>query len=154
MTTEAVSPLDPATMPPQVEYVLEDQVGYLLRRAHQRATAQFTELMTPFGLTPTQFAALAKIYDQGEVSQNQLGRLTAMDPATSQGVTRRLIEQGLVVRRDDEEDRRRFQLSLTADGRRVIEAAMVMGLKVSAATLDPLTPRERATFLALLKRLS
>lgn len=153
MTAETISPTDPDSAPQRVEYVLEDQVGYLLRRAHQRATAQFTEIMTPFGLTPTQFAALAKIYDQGEVSQNQLGRLTAMDPATSQGVTRRLIEQGLVVRRDDDEDRRRFQLSLTADGRRVIEAAMVMGLKVSAATLEPLTARERATFLTLLKRL-
>lgn len=153
MTTEPIPPNEPTCPPERVGYVLEDQVGYLLRRAHQRATALFTEIMTPFGLTPTQFAALAKIYDQGEVSQNQLGRLTAMDPATSQGVARRLIEQGLIVRRDDDEDRRRFQLSLTAEGRRLIEAAMAMGLKVSATTLDPLTPRERTTFLALLKRL-
>ena len=37
-------------------YVLEDQIGYLLRRAHQRASAIFQEIMIE-GLTPPQFAA-------------------------------------------------------------------------------------------------
>ena len=63
-------------------YVLEDQIGYLLRRAHQRASAIFQEIMTE-GLTPPQFAALVKIRDFGTVSQNRLGRSVAMDPATS-----------------------------------------------------------------------
>ena len=68
-------------------YVLEDQVGFLLRCAHQRATEVFNAVMGGFGVTPTQFAALAKLDDLGSVSQNQLGRLTAMDPATISGVS-------------------------------------------------------------------
>ena len=52
--------------------------------------------MGEFGVTPTQFAALAKLHDLGAVSQNQLGRLTAMDPATICGVVGRLIERGYV----------------------------------------------------------
>lgn len=154
MTTEPMPTIEDDSSPERAGYVLEDQVGYLLRRAYQRATALFGEMMTPFGLTPTQFAALTQIHKQGEVSQNQLGRLTAMDPATSQGVIRRLIEQGMVARRDDDQDRRRFQLSLTPAGRQLIEAAMIMGPKVSAATLEPLSARERTIFLALLKRLA
>ena len=76
--------------------MLEDQVGFLLRCAHQRATEIFNAVMARFGVTPTQFAALAKLDDLGSVSQNQLGRLTAMDPATISGVVGRLIARGYV----------------------------------------------------------
>ena len=72
-------------------YVLEDQVGHLLRRAHQRHAAIFLENIGAGQLTPLQFAALVKLRDIGEVSQNHLGRLTAMDAATMQGVIRRLL---------------------------------------------------------------
>ena len=68
--------------------MLEEQAGHILRRAHQRHAAIFQELIGDSQLTPLQFAALARLRDLGEVSQNQLGRLTAMDAATMQGVTR------------------------------------------------------------------
>ena len=66
-------------------YALEDQVGFLLRCAHQRATEIFNDVMGRFGVTPTQFAALAKLDDLGSVSQNQLGRLTAHGPGDHLG---------------------------------------------------------------------
>ena len=59
--------------------------GFLLRCAHQRATEIFNAVMGRFGVTPTQFAALAKLDDLGSVSQNQLGRLTAHGPGDHLG---------------------------------------------------------------------
>src|SRR5689334_11354975 len=80
-------------------YVLEEQIGHLLRRAHQRATGIFiAELGGSHGVTPTQYAALVKLRDVGERSQNELGRLIATDPATTQGVIVRLIRRRLVER--------------------------------------------------------
>ena len=58
-------------------YRLEDQVGHLLRRANQRHAAIFFDGLGQ-KLTPMQFAVLIKIGDEGEVSQNLLGRLAAM----------------------------------------------------------------------------
>src|SRR5215471_8405499 len=75
---------------PTPGYRLEDQVGHLMRRAHQRHTAIFQEGLGDCDLTPTQFAALVKIKELGKVTQNLLGRHTAMDPATIQGVVQRL----------------------------------------------------------------
>jgi MarR family transcriptional regulator, lower aerobic nicotinate degradation pathway regulator len=136
-------------------YVLEAQIGHLLRRAHQRATAIFlAELGDAHGVTPTQFAALVKLYDLGEQSQNELGRLTAMDPATVQGVVRRLAARRLIARSGDPADRRRSRLRLTAAGRALVERTLPLGFTVSARTLAPLAPRERARFLKLLQRLS
>lgn len=135
------------------DYVLEQQVGFLLRKAHQRATALFAERIGRHALTPTQFAALAKLHREDGVSQNRLGRLTAMDPATMQGVVARLVDRGFVRRESDPADRRRAVLSLTEEGRRAFAESAANGLAISRATLEPLAAEERAVFLALLARL-
>ncbi len=76
-------------------YVLDDQIGFILRQAYQRNSVLFGEL---FGdeLTPTQWAAIAKLSQVGGCSQNHLGRLIAMDAATVKGVVDRLMKRGLV----------------------------------------------------------
>ena len=136
------------------DYVLEDQVGHLLRRAHQRHTAIFQEVIGESQLTPLQFAALVKLADLGEASQNHLGRLTAMDAATMQGVIKRLAARALIGRRPDPDDRRRLLLTLTATGRALIAGATANGHAISEMTLEPLSPSERRTFLDLIRRLA
>ena len=135
-------------------YRLEDQAGHLLRRAHQRATAIFLERIRDAQITPTQIAALAKLADDGELSQNHLGRLTAMDPATIQGVTRRLKARGLIAGRADPKDGRRILLRLSAKGARLAKAVIPEGFGVSEGILEPLSDRERKQFLRLLKQLT
>jgi len=136
------------------EYLLENQVGHLLRRAHQRHTAIFQTTIGDQQLTPLQFAALMKLADVGEASQNHLGRLTAMDAATMQGVIKRLIARDLIARRPDPDDRRRLLLTLTEAGVALVGVATAPGHQISDETLDPLSPAEQETFLKLLSRLS
>jgi len=138
----------------KTDYRVEEQVGHLLRRAHQRATAIFLERIGATDVTPTQFAALVKLRDEGSLSQNHLGRLTAMDRATILGVTRRLSERGLIERVGDPNDRRRTMLSLSPEGRALIDRLVPNGFKVSEAILAPLGPGERRSFLSLLRRLT
>ena len=134
-------------------YLLEEQVGHLLRRAHQRATSIFLGEFGDGQPTPTQWAALVKLGGHGALSQNRLGRMTAMDPATIQGVIRRLVERRLIARRADRADRRRSVLTLTPAGRDLVAAHRAAAVRISDATLEPLTARQRAQFLDLLKRL-
>ena len=135
-------------------YLLERQIGHILRRAHQRASAIFMARFAEHGLTPTQFAALAKIGDKGEVSQNRLGRLTAMDPATMKGVIGRLHKRRLIARKPDPADRRRTLWSLTAAGGRLLEDAIAAGVRTTDETLAPLSAKDRKTLLALLAQLT
>lgn len=134
-------------------YRLEEQVGFLIRKAHQRASGHFNAVMGEFDVTPTQFAALAKLDDTGRVAQNELGRMTAMDPATIFGVVQRLAKRGYVRSAADPEDARQVLLSLTDAGRAAVQAMKARGAEVSARTLEPLAPQERALFLHLLQRL-
>ncbi len=135
-------------------YILEQQIGHMLRRAHQRASAIFKSQFAAHDLTPTQFAALVKIADQGEVSQNLLGRLTAMDPATMKGVIGRLHRRRLIASGHDSADRRRTLWSLTAAGRKLLGKAIEAGLATSEQTLAPLTGKEQKSLQKLLSRLT
>jgi DNA-binding MarR family transcriptional regulator len=136
------------------DYVLETQIGHLLRRAHQRHVAHFEKGLGHLDLTPTQFAALAKIGERGEVSQNLLGRLTAMDPATIQGVIQRLMARKLIERRADPADRRATLLRLTPAGLVLAQNAVAAAQTVTLATLEPLAARERAALTELLRKVS
>jgi DNA-binding MarR family transcriptional regulator len=134
-------------------YRLEAQIGFVLRRAHQKATGIFNSVMGEFGVTPTQFAALAKLDDVGRVSQNELGRLTAMDPATIWGVVNRLIKQGYVAQSADPDDARLVMVDLTDAGRRATLRMKAVAAEVSRETLTPFTEGEARQLLALLGRL-
>ncbi len=137
----------------EAAYRLEDQIGFILRKAHQRATAVFMGRFGPHQLTPTQWTTLVRIRERGALSQNQLGRLTAMDPATIQGVVQRLLERKLLSRTHDPQDARRKRLRLTRAGERLVEELVGEALLVSRDTLAPLAEAERAQLLALLAQL-
>ena len=134
-------------------YALEDQIGFHLRRAHQRATLIFIEVMAQFDITPTQFAALAKIDDEGSISQNHLGRLTAMDPSTILGVIGRLQRQGLVHVRSTPGDARLSMIELTIDGQKRVGEMKAVAAEVSKRTLSPLKPADAKTLNELLARI-
>ena len=135
-------------------YNLEDQVGHLMRRANQRHAAIFFEGLNDQQLTAMQFAVLVKISDEEEVSQNRLGRLAAMDPATVQGVVRRLKERALIDARPDPDDRRRSLWRLSKAGKSLVIAAIPIAEQITERTLGPLSKSERNTFLALLRKLA
>ena len=133
-------------------YVIDGQVGFLLRKANQRHTAIFARGMIA-ELTPTQFAALAKLYEVGSCSQNRLGRLTAMDAATIKGVIDRLTHRGFTEVETDRNDTRLLVVNLTKSGRATIERAIPHAARITEKSLTPLSARERAAFLKLLTKL-
>lgn len=142
-----------ASSPASRQYRIEEQVGYLLRRAHQRASAIFQVSIGDPNITPTQYSSMVKLNEYTELSQNLLGRLVGMDKATMQGVVRRLKERGLVDSRPDPGDARRTLLSLTTEGQRLVNKLLINGPAVSRETMKPLTAQEQRQLLELLSRI-
>jgi DNA-binding MarR family transcriptional regulator len=133
---------------------LDDQTGHLLRCAHKRASSIFATILGDHQLTPAQYFAMVRLSEVGRLSQNHLGRMTAMDPATIQGVIQRLSKRGLIERLPDHNDRRRIVLELTAIGRKAIEGLQARMAEINDAILAPLSATERDVFIGLLKRLT
>jgi DNA-binding MarR family transcriptional regulator len=138
--------------PARPAYILEEQVGFILRQVWQRHAAIFAREIG-INLTPAQWAALSKLSETGPCSQNQLGRLTAMDVATIKGVIDRLTARGLTETSADPEDGRRLLVSLTRAGQQLAEKTVPNALAITRETLAPLDPRERETLVALLGKL-
>jgi len=87
-------------------------------------------MMGALELTPTQFAALARLRELGDTTQNQLGRLTAMDPATIQGVIQRLLLR--------EMDRMPYEVQFLAIARQEVRTggiALIAGVQLAAARI-------------------
>jgi MarR family transcriptional regulator, lower aerobic nicotinate degradation pathway regulator len=134
-------------------YVLDEQVGFALRQAQQRHTTIFAAKMIE-DLTPTQWAALAKLRELGDCSQNHLGRLTAMDAATIKGVIDRLTGRGFTTTRSDPRDGRRILVALTPAGSDLYDRAAPIAALITEKTLEPLGEHERLMLVALLRRLA
>ncbi len=134
-------------------YRLSEQVGYLLRLASQRHAVVFQNRISQ-GLTPTQFSTMVRVAEQGTVSQNQLGRLAAMDIATIKGVVDRLRAKGLLQVAADPDDKRRSVISLTAAGGDLMDQLYKDGFRISEETLAPLSQTEQKTLLELLRKIT
>ena len=133
------------------DYRLDDQVGYKLRLASQRHLEIFSQHLSD--ITPTQFSILARLYEVGETSQNQLGRLVAMDAATTKGVIARLLEKNLVEARADPNDARRLQISLTEAGRELTIDAIEKARKITEDTVANLSGRDVKRLIELLDKI-
>lgn len=134
-------------------YDLDHHPAHLIRRAHQRATLCFAEIMGEDDLTPTQFAALATVLRHGELSQNRLGRLTAMDPSTISLVVRKLLKLRLIRRTRSKADLRLALITLTEAGTRYTLDRLRRSVEVGQRVLAPLSPDEQARLIGLLRRI-
>lgn len=135
-------------------YDLDHHPAHIVRKVHQRATTCFQQVMAGEDLTPTQFAALATILRHGEVSQNHLGRLTAMDPSTISLVVRKLLKLGLVARGTSSTDQRMVIIALTDKGVDYTLERLNKSKEAGTRLLAPLSAAEQALLLELLQRIS
>ena len=135
----------------EFDYLLDDQVGFLLRQVNQRHLSIFSNSIKD--LTPTQFATLAKMREIGAVSQNDLGRQTAMDAATMKGVVDRLSKRGLVRTKPDPSDQRRILVELEPQAYTLLDEILERAHDITKETLAPLKKTEQKQLIGLLKKI-
>jgi len=144
------------TLPPQAETFSEitEMPGHLLRRCQQIAVSIFMQECAGSALTPLQYIALSALDHHGELDQNRLGGLVALDRTTIGKVITKLEERGLVARRRSTDDRRFNAITCTAAGRDLLERVRPAVEAAQERMLAPLEPEERARFLGYLKRVA
>ncbi len=128
--------------------------GHLLRRCQQIAVSIFLQECGDFDLTPLQFAVLAALTQSGPIDQVRLGGLAALDRTTVSVVVRNLERRGLARRQVSNRDRRSKLIEVTADGRDLVGRAMSAVESAQQRIVAPLTPRERRSLIAILKKLA
>ncbi|MEQ9403551.1 MAG: MarR family winged helix-turn-helix transcriptional regulator [Cyclobacteriaceae bacterium] len=72
-------------------------------------------------LTPEQWTLLSELASEESVYQRELAANTFKDAPTVSRIIELLRKRGYIVRNPDKDDRRRFLISLTKEGRRMYE---------------------------------
>jgi len=124
--------------------------AFLIRRAHQIATAVFAEACAELDLTPSQYSALFVLKHRGRMGQNELARAVALDRSTTALVVKHLIARDLVLRFDDPADRRKSILELSDAGRLLLARAETLNSRASAELLSVFDPKQAEAFVSLL----
>jgi MarR family transcriptional regulator, temperature-dependent positive regulator of motility len=141
----------PLTEPAQADgnIRLHDEPGHLIRRAHQLAVSVFHDCHGR-QITPVQYVILRALQDAPGIDQVTLADKVALDTSTTADIATRLESKGWIVR--ELLARRQRSLSLTPEGKAVIDAMMANVAPMNQRLLQALEPAEQAELLRLLRK--
>jgi DNA-binding MarR family transcriptional regulator len=132
---------------------LDQQVGYVLRRAQLAVFADFIAGQTGVVATPGQFAVLAVVGRNPGLSQSRLCELLGIKRPNLVAVIDHLESLDLVRRDPSATDRRSNRLQLTAAGDRALKKAIEDEAKHEARVTRLLGAAGRAALLKQLAKL-
>ena len=147
--------LAPIERVPGVDYgVLDELLGYSLRRAQVAMFLSFHRATRGLEITPPRFSALVIIGANPGLSQSTLGAVLGIARSGAMLLADWMVERRLVERRRRSDDARAWGLHLTRRGAELVEK-----MKRSVATEERrqaarLTAPERRTLLRLLEKLA
>ena len=122
---------------------LARNTGFLMSKVSQLAREGFERALEPMGLKARHYGLLTTLAGEGPHAQRDLSEKLAIDRTTIVSLVDELEGLGLVERRRDPADRRRYDLALTDAGKRTISEAEAVAARVQDAVLAPLDDAER-----------
>jgi DNA-binding MarR family transcriptional regulator len=100
---------------------LQEWVEVTMRRSMRNVMRYIKES----GLSMSQMGALFHLHRQGSCGVSDLGEHLSVTSAAASQLLDRLVEQGLILRSEDPQDRRLKQVVLTEQGMRVIHESLL-----------------------------
>lgn len=141
---------DPAHPVLDLEHFLPYRLSVLTNRISADIASFYQQR---FGLSVTEWRAMAILGRYPGVSGMDVTERTAMDKVAVSRAVNALIDRGLVNRVFDSNDRRRSILSLSDSGQAVYDEVAPLALKLESSLLGSLDADERATLWRLLDKL-
>ena len=133
---------------------LEEFLPYRLSVLSNRISQDIARLYQDrYGLSITEWRAMAVLGRFPGLSANEVAERTAMDKVAVSRAVSGLVERGLVQREFHSEDRRRSVLGLSEAGQAVYDEVAPLALQMEAALLEGLNEHERDTLHRLLDKL-
>lgn len=140
----------PASVSTDIE--VAEFAGQLFFRLWRVSHTRTAEALGSIGLTPALFALLNVLGARDRAIQQQLSSEMGIDPSAMVKLIDELEAEGLAERRRRANDRRAWEVAITAKGRRMLERARALVAGVEDEVLGGLTAADRRQLLALLRR--
>lgn len=131
----------------------DDSAGFLLWKITALWQKKLAEVLGEFGITQTQFAILASLrwFQQQEepTTQAHIVEHAKIDKMTLSKAIRKLEDGGLVSRTQSSTDSRAVNIEFTAQGKKVIQKAVVAIEEADDLFFSCLTGRQLETYKSL-----
>lgn len=116
----------------------------------QRSMREFVQFSKDSGLSLSQLSTLFRIYHSKACGVSAIGDHLGVTNAAASQMVDRLVQLGLLERSEDPQDRRVRQLTLTAEGKKVVEESMAARRQWMVQLTDALTPQDQRAITAAL----
>ncbi len=130
--------------------VLRDWAGTFMRRS-MHDLVQFSR---DSGLSMTQLSTLMHLYHQGACGVSDIGSHLGVTNAAASQMIDRLVGLGYLERAEDPGDRRVRQITVTANGSRLIESAIAARHRWMEELTDSLSPDQQQLIIEALTLLT
>ncbi len=124
---------------------LDNQLCFALYAASLAMTKTYRPLLAPLGLTYPQYVVMLALWQQRELSAGGLAQAVALDAGTLVPLVRKLVAQGLLVRRRSVEDDRVVLISVTPAGQALKRRAHTVHDQVGCSTQRSASERKALT---------
>lgn len=139
---------------PRQHPALEKNTGFMLKKIGEASFKAFAARTAEHGLHPMHFGLLQMLAAEGAISQQELGARLGIDPSSMVARMDVLEKRGLIERRRSPEDRRAYEIALTAEGREVVATLRRAAAAHSRRFFRALSPEERDQLNALLAKVA
>lgn len=112
------------------------------------------EVALPEGLNPTHFKAAMMLKFHEPMTMTELSRRLTLEKGSFTPVAARLIDKGLVEKVQSEEDRRVYNLVLSAEGRKLTDWLRKAHWRYIQSMLERLSPEEQEEYFDKMSRLN
>ncbi len=102
---------------------LENQLCFPLYACAKEVVRRYREPLEPLGLTYTQYIVMMILWEYGDMTEGDLGRIIHLESGTLTPVLKRLEKQGLLTRARLESNERKLLISLTEKGHEMRQEA-------------------------------
>ena len=126
-------------------------IGRSLNFAASAGTAVANTLLAPHGLGLAQWAVLVAIWRNGPLGVKHIADLTGNAPPAASRIVDRMVQNGLLVRQPDEQDRRAVVVNVSKKGESLRELSTVYET-VNDILLHDLSDKEAELLFDLLDR--
>lgn len=138
-----------------VDYdVMDELVGYSLRRAQVAMYLAFHEATRGLDVTPPRFTALVIVGANPGIGQSLLGAALGMARSNAKTLVDWMEERALAERRPRQDDRRAWGLHLTREGAQLVRRMKRRVLEEDRRRTARLGAADRRKLLSLLKKLA
>lgn len=147
------APEQSSTAPVQNAPLLDQLIGYALRRAQLKVAQELVEQLAPFDLRPAQFSALLIIETNPGLMQTDLAGILAIEPPQVVTLLNKLEKLGLALRVRCKPDKRSYGIFLSKAGETLLKQLKEVAAQSDREATAALDDAERQQLLQLLHKI-